>query len=572
MTSTAYILLGVTYYVLSMAIIIVVLNMMSNKEKKYYQKEISSLERNKNLIISASILSELNKVEALINNSELREIYEEWLARFKEIKDEEVPKITDALLEIEDLFNEKNYKELQAKIDQVELDIYYVKSKANALLEEIKTITLSEERNRETITKLKATYRELVAKYNNNKNDYAEINGPLELQFENVDKLFSAFELAMDNNSYTEVGKIVKAIDDTIGNLTFIIDEAPSIILMGKVIIPNKIKEIENIESKMHKEGYNLDYLNIAYNVAEVNKKINDIFTRLSVLNVEDSIFELKTIIDYFDSIFNDFDKEKISRKLFDEYARTILVKTKKLQKINNDLFKKLDAIKYSYDLSDDDVKVIDVIKTELETIEKDYDEIINAHRSKSFAYSRLSKEMELLNVRLTKSEEKLEKALRSLGSLKEDELRAREQLDEIKDILKKAKIKINSYKLPVTPKVYYVQLSEATMAIKEMIKELDKKPISIKVLNTRVDTARDLVLKLYNTSNETVKTAQMAELAIVYGNRYRPVNKDVDVGITKAESAFYKGNFKLSLENAINAINLVEPGIYKRLIEYSQK
>ena len=33
---------------------------------------------------------------------------------------------------------------------------------------------------------------------------------------------------------------------------------------------------------------------------------------------------------------------------------------------------------------------------------------------------------------------------------------------------------------------------------ILEIIKELDKKPITINVLNTRVDTARDLVLKIY--------------------------------------------------------------------------
>ena len=99
------------------------------------------------------------------------------------------------------------------------------------------------------------------------------------------------------------------------------------------------------------------------------------------------------------------------------------------------------------------------------------------------------------------------------------------------------------------------------------MAKELDKRPISIKTLNMRVDTARDLVLKCYNTINETIKTAKMAETAIVYGNRYR-INREVDFGLQKAESAFYKGNFKNSLENAINAINLVEPGIHKRLLE----
>jgi len=218
--------------------------------------------------------------------------------------------------------------------------------------------------------------------------------------------------------------------------------------------------------------------------------------------------------------------------------------------------------------LSDDEVLVIGEIKEEFNNIRASYDRVVEMERNKTLAYSRLSKEMEILNTKLTKAEEKLNNALRTLGSLKEDELRAREQLDEIKDILLQAKEKVRSYKLPIIPKNYYIELSEATSAINEMVKELDKRPISIKTLNLRVDTARDLVLKVYNTINETIKTAKMAETAIVYGNRYRVVNKDVDFGLTKAESAFYKGNFKNSLENAINAINIIEPGIHKRLLE----
>ena len=572
MSSTTFTLLAIGYYILAVTLVILVLNFISKKEKKVYKDEINSLERDKNLIISASILSELNKVESLVNNEKMEQTYQDWQKRFKKIKDEEVPKISDDLLEIEDLFQEKNYKTLKQKIAQIELQIYYVKTRANFLLEEIKEITLSEEKNRETITKLKIIYREIFSKYNQNKSDYKLIASPIELQFENVEKLFSAFEIAMDEGSFSEVGKIVKAIDDTIGNLKLIIEEAPSIIMMGKTIIPKKISDIMTIHDKMVKEGYNLDYLNIEYNVTETEKKISDIFARLNVLNIEDSIFELKTMVDYYDSLYNDFDKERISKKIFEDYSRTILVRVTKLSKVNNELLKKLGAIKYSYDLTDEDVKVVDKIKQEFDSVKKEYDHVISSHRSKSFAYSRLAKEMELLNVRLTKAEEKLEMALRTFGSLKEDELRAREQLDEIKEILKKAKYKIKSYKLPLIPKKYYVELSEATLAVKEMIKELEKKPISIKVLNTRVDTARDLALKLFNTTNETVKTAWMAETAIVYGNRYRPVNKDINLGLTKAENLFNKGNFKASLENAINTINIVEPGIHQRLLDAYQQ
>ena len=571
MSRTIIISLGVLLYLLTIGIIIIVLNFINKKNRQKYLNEISSLERDKNLIVNASILTELNKVEALINNDVMQEKLENWQKRFKDIKDVEVPKITDLLIEIEDIFNKKNYKELKNKIANVELEISYIKTKANFLLDEIKEITLSEEKNRETITKLKSTYREILATYNNNKEDYELISSPLELQFENVDKLFSAFEIAMDENSYQEVGKIVKAIDDVVGNLKIVIEEAPSIILMGKNIIPKRIDEIEVLSEKMQKDGYNLDYLNIEYNITESNKKIADIFQRLNVLNLEDSIFELKNILDYFESLYYDFDKEKLAKKIFEDYVRSILIKVTKLEKINNDLFRKIDDIKYSYDLTDDDVSVIDEIKDNLVSIRTSYDKCVAHHRNKGNSYSHLAKEMEHINVRLSKTEEQLQGALKSLGSLKDDELRAREQLNEIKDILLKAKDKIKGYKLPVIPKNYYVELSEATLAINEMIKELDKRPIYIKTLNTRVDTARDLVLKVYNTTNETVKTAKMAETAIVYGNRYRPVNRDVDFGLSKAENAFLKGNFKLSLENAINAINIVEPGIHKRLIDEYQ-
>ena len=304
----------------------------------------------------------------------------------------------------------------------------------------------------------------------------------------------------MENNVYSEVGKIVKALDDTIGNLKIVIEEAPSIILLGKNLIPKKIEEVSKINEKMKSEGYNLDYLKIEYNINESEKKIADIFDRLNVLNLEDSIFELKTIMDYFDRLYSDFDKERVAKKMFDDYIRSVLIKCKKLKKIVNNLSSKIDDIKYSYDLTDDDVHIISEIKSEIIECETMYDNLVNKFREKNTAYSRLTKEMENINAKLLKAEDKLDYTLRSLGSLKEDEIRAHEQLDEIKVILKQTKSHINSFKLPVVPKNYYVELDEANEAVRDMVLELENQPISIKTLNTRVDTARDLVLKVYNT------------------------------------------------------------------------
>ena len=568
MGRTTFLLLAVAYYILTITLVIVVLTLINRREKNKLKKEIEKLDTERNLIVSANLLSEFNKVEALANNDEMRSRLADWKKRFNNIKDVEMPKITDTINQIEELYEDKNFKELQDLILKADFDLNNLKTKADFLLDEIREITLSEQKNRETITKLKAEYRDIIATYKDYEDEYAIIKVPIELQFENIDKLFSAFETSMDRNAYTEVGKIVKAIADIIGNLKVIIEETRPIVNLGKKQIPKIISEIEAAATKLTKEGYNLEYLNIEYNINEADKKISDIFQRLNVLNVEDSLFELKTMNDYFESLWVDFDKEKMSKKVYEDYARSILIKVSKLEKINNELYKKLGDIKYSYDLSDDEVSVITEIKDEILEIRNNYDKTVDNARSKILAYSKLAREMEAINSKLVRTEEKLNGALKSLGSLKEDELRAREQLDEIKKILLQTKEKYRSFKLPSIPKNYYIELSEAMSSIDELVKELDKRPISIKILNLRVDTARDLVLKVYNTINESIKTAKMAEAAIVYGNRYRVTNKEVDFGLIKAENAFARGNFKSSLENAISAINIVEPGIHKRLLE----
>ena len=174
---------------------------------------------------------------------------------------------------------------------------------------------------------------------------------------------------------------------------------------------------------------------------------------------------------------------------------------------------------------------------------------------------------MENLSLRVVSVEQSLDSVLDSLGNMQDDELRAREQLEEIKTILRNSKNKIKDYNLPVIPSNYFVELNEAQVAIKEIIKELDKKPITIEVLNTRVDTARDLVFKLFKTTKEMTKTAMFAELAIVYGNRYRNEESELDKYLTYAEKLFYKGEYQKSLEISINSLNRVEKGIYDKLL-----
>ncbi len=553
-------------------ILLISLLIIRKKEQKKYINVANQLEVNKNKITSTPVLLELSKIEPLIKNDLMEDKYNKWNDRFISIKENKIPKIDDILIDLDMYIENRKYKQCNKSIAQAEMEIYKARESADHLLDEIKEITLSEEKYRSIVIKLKTKYRKTNNEYQKHKNLYDDMQEAIELQLENIEKNFLDFEKVMDKNEYSEVVKVVKALDAMIDHISIVVDETPDILLMAKQLIPKRIKEIEDTSKEMIEDGYSLEYLNIDYNINESRKNIEKILDKVKLLNLEDCMFELKTILDYLDSLFVDFEKERLSRKVYEEIEGSFNKKLEKTNKVVDDIYNQLNDIKNMYDLNEDDVKIIHDVKKTLVVINDDYRKMKGKVGSLSVPYSILHKDIESLTERLKKMEEDLDIALKSLGNMHEDEERAREQLEEIENFLQESKNKMRSFKLPVITDNYFIQLKEANEAIVEVIKELEKKPIVIKTLNTRVDTARDLVLKLYNTTNEMIKTAILAEKSIVYGNRYKPYYNEVEDGLNEAENYFYKGEYKKSLDTVLKTCSLVDENIYKKLLTVYDK
>lgn len=559
-------LIIITFFIVAVILIAIVLHMIQKSKVNKIQQQIDDLDKRKNIILSTPVPSELSKVEAIIKNEKMEERYKNWQKRFEFLKNNKISNITDMLAELDVVLASHDYKGINVRFAKTEIEIYKAQEAADELLSEIREITLSEEKYRDIVIRLKTKYRDLFSKYSTKKEEYGDISDAIELQFENIEKRFSDFEEVMENNEYTEVVHIVKALDTMIDHMEIVIKEVPDLVLLAEKLIPKRIEEIEVTSLEMIEEGYNLEYLKIDYNIEESRKNIKNILGRIRVLNLEECMFELKTILEYMDSLFNDFDKEKICRKFYNESIVDFEKKLNKLKKIVGGIYTQLDDIKSLYDLTDDDLENIYAVTKRLDKINTSYLNSKKACEDRSEAYSRLSKEIEDLSNDLRLLEDDLDVSLKSLGSMYDDEVRAREQLGEIQDVLDECKFEIRSYKLPIINNNYFVQLSEASEAIEEIIKELEKKPIVIKVLNTRVDTARDLVLKLHHTTSEMVNTAKMVEDIIVYGNRYRGTNRDFDRGFIEAEDLFFKGKYKDSLGVAISSMGMVDAAYSKKL------
>ena len=567
-------LIMLTLFLICAGLIIGVLNFIQNKKNKKIKKTLEQLEIEKNKLATSPIVPELAKVEAFLNNDKLKELYNEWTKRLNQIKEIQIPRLSDMILDAEYSLSQMDYKSTMYKIAKLEMELYKVRTNSDFLFGEIKDLTTTEERGRTIITGYKSRYRALFEKFSQSRPEFGQFQDIVEKQFEVISSNFEIFENTMDQNDFTEINPILSNIDELLNHMSVVVEEVPPIVLMLNNVLPKRIKDVMTTYKDMVRDGYPLDYLNVEYNVEETGKKLEEIEEKTKKLDLTESMLELKTLLEYFDTLVNDLEREKECRKTYEEKLITFGTKLTKLNKIVDEIFDSIDEVKKIYNLKEEDVNALNDVRNEVFDLNTNY-KVLQDHTkfNNTFAYSKLVKEIEGLSNNISHTEEKLEISLNTLGSMHDDELRARQQLEEIKVILKDSKTQMREYNLPVIPNYYYTELNEANAAIKEIVRELDRKPITIEVLNTRVDTARDLVLKLYGKTKTLTKNAMFAERAIVYGNRYRSSDKEVSNNLSLSEQLFFKGEYKKSFELTINTLNRKEPGIYNKILDlYSTK
>ena len=188
-----YLVLG-SYLVVCIIIVIVVLHFIRRGISSKYRKKVHELEVAKNMVASTPVSLELSKVEPIIKNDRMEEKYNEWQDRFDILREKKLTQIDDMLIDLDIYIDKRDYKNCIYRLAKTELEIYKVRESADYLLDEIKEITLSEEKYRAIVIKLKTKYRELNKDFQEHKQMYDEMQEAVELQLENIEHRFLDFE------------------------------------------------------------------------------------------------------------------------------------------------------------------------------------------------------------------------------------------------------------------------------------------------------------------------------------------------------------------------------------------
>ena len=535
------------------------------------KQKMQAVEKRYNNVKSVPLPFKLNKAVALARvNPEILENVNDFKNNFEEIQ-ENFKSIVHVLAETEDVLvigkskhAKLNLQDLNQMLNQIEKQVDQLNSRLDSILEE-------ENQQRGQITELKEMFRQAKTDLTARSVQLSPSLPALESRLGEIEKAFTSFEEWMYASEFGKAKEKMEEIQINLDELRHWIDELPELIGLANGVIPKQIDEIAELTKRLNAKQVYTRHLEVENNLAliqETTQQDQISLSRSQVTAVQEHLLEnQKRLAQLLTSLHKEETaKEDVSKHI--ELLGSGLTEIKNMHGQLTEHLKK-DAGRFGWenlnDLLIEKQKSIGLLEASLLQSTKVIEE--NSMPSSSLM---LKLKESLQDVHNAKND--LSHAFDRLSSARNDEDRAKKQLLKLHLIMNEIQVKIRKFKLPVISETYEGDLRKSYQYVNSIAKLLEESPLDIQLLNATVNDAIDHIYKLYNNVNNLVGTVEMIENTIVYGNKYRSQDAELDTQLTRAELLFRNGDYTQAIKVAIAAVEAVQPKHFEGLIKENAK
>ncbi|OUQ09264.1 hypothetical protein B5E92_00405 [Erysipelatoclostridium sp. An15] len=551
----------------SLLVIILVLLVYWIVKLKSYRKEIVDLENDMNAIKTLPIQYRLGRIKSIGKNMpDVMEKYEEFELEFNELLELQGNEIAPLMNDIDERLFYRKIRGIRKDINKLkELIVDYEKRSQN-LLKEIEVITEIENVQRVAIIKVKEKYRKTT-------DDYAAVRFKIEdfvpavpAMIEDIDQRFVELETLMNTQRFDDAKVSTNKIDKDIDLLNTYIRDLPTYISIVRKYIPKRLDELNKTIKEMRERNFSIEKLDttVRYNI--IHTDLEKTIQAIKHLDLENVGSAIETMTDDINSLAADFEKEENAYNLYEEARNNCYKHIGHLDEGLQKTINSFEELQENYLLTDYQITVKEDYENFKEILD-DLEKITTVIESNDFSYSAMIESFEKLIERCKPFDDELNKYIELENSLRLEEKRALDELENINIVLLEIKSEIKNNHLPMINESYKDYINDSYQKADEILKFIRHRPIDLNRLSVQVDAARDVIYKLYDNVHNLIVTAEMVEDAIIYGNRYRTSFLEVNTELTKAELLYRNGEYTKALTTAVDIIEKIKPGSYEMLI-----
>ena len=384
--------------------------------------------------------------------------------------------------------------------------------------------------------------------------------------FHDIDERFVELENYMNNQQFEEAKIDTENISRDIDELDQKLKDLPTYISIVRQYLPKRLNELKSIMKDMQEKDFAVERMNASVRLSKISSDLQNTGHNIKNLDLNNVGQTIELMTEELNLLYSDFEKEKNAYALYEEKRNECY---KFVNTIESGLAKAKESIREieeNYILDDYTITIEDDYN-QFQTIVDDLAEITKIIETKDFSYiemidnfSKIVEQSKPYNDSLIKHNELAE-------TLRIQEKRALDELDNINIVLLEIKSEIRNKHLPMISESYQDYIDDSYKKADAILNFIRKRPIDLKSLSLQVDAARDVIYKLYDNVHNLIVTAEMVEDAIVFGNRYRSSFLEVNTELTKAELLYRNGEYTKALSTAVDIIEKIKPDSYEMLV-----
>lgn len=472
--------------------------------------------------------------------------------RFKDIRDKSDSAAQTTVNNLKDLLAERNYKGLNVALPDARVVISNYDEEVNSLTNDLSAVIRPEEECRQAAATLRAQLRTIKQDFYIKQADLSLVSESFDRVFARIDEGFTSFEGLVECAKYDEAQEILPQLEKVIQELGRDLAELPGLCVNISTLIPDRFASLENRYADMKAADYPLHHLYVPEALKEMKAKLEDISKRVKVFNLAGASAQLDEILARIDILFEEFDKEKDARTIFENGYETAYARNKAVDNKYISICNVLPEVKALYLIPEEGQNQIDNINTLINRMgatKRSLDTLV--HSGMATPYSVLMEKMKLLQEETESASSSIDDFQRYLQSLKDDTMAAYEAVDIYFRRVHEAEVALRKLDVSAAIERHQQTIETCRELISRIHTALYAQPIDVKTINQDLAELRTLGDGLSVTVSSETQAAVFATNTILYANRTRDHFGEVDEGITQSESFYFEGEFQKAYESA---------------------
>ena len=558
-----------TIIIISVSILVLILVILTYRllKLKHYRNEIVDLENKMNAIKSLPIQYRLGRVKGIAKNMpELQEKYETYDAKFAELTDLQNDEIIPLVNDIDEALYYRKLRGVQKKMNSLEEKVIHYAKESKQLLKDIEVITEIENIQRLEIIKVKEKYRATNDNYAQIRFKVEDYVPKVQDVFHDIDERFVELENYMNNQQFEEAKTYTEDISKYIDALDQQLSDLPTYISVVRQYLPKRLNELKSIMQDMQEKDFAVERMNATIRLSKIDNDLHETEKNIKNLKLENVGQNIEVMTDELNLLYSDFEKEKNAYALYEEKRNECYKFVNKIESGLLEAKESIHELEKNYILGDYTITIEDDYN-QFQSIVDDLAEITKIIETKDFSYIEMIDDFSRIVEQSKPYNDSLIKHIELAETLRIQEKRALDELDNINIVLLEIKSEIRNKHLPMISESYQDYIDDSYQKADSILNFIRKRPIDLKSLSLQVDAARDVIYKLYDNVHNLIVTAEMVEDAIVFGNRYRSSFLEVNTELTKAELLYRNGEYTKALSTAVDIIEKIKPDSYEMLV-----